>query len=184
MSPLAPGWDVGATLADTKERQARYGVMYVATVCAQFGVAFTETPADSDRLAVDGTLDFETGGVRIQVKCTTKDFTNMKRGPWIRWPISESWASKWRKNSNPVYLVVVRVPHDPSMWLDFDADHKTLHEAAAYWLRVDNIATPSPKSVYVPFDQRFTAATVRDWNRELEARYLNGGGDDGGNGTP
>lgn len=169
MSPLAVGWDAGHRIAAGNARQARYGVAYVQNVCAQFGVDFRETSPDSDFLAVDGTISFGPGETRVQVKCTTELFTT--REQHIRWPVKPGWVTKWSENRNAAYLIVVRVDADAALWADFDEDDVTLHRAAAYWTRIDNLGTPAPSSVVVPRANRFTPDTVREWNNDLYEGY-------------
>lgn len=169
MTPLGPGWDRGCTMPDASSRQSRYGVAYLSHVCAQYGVPMTENRADEDFNAVDVTLQFSTGDIRVQVKCMTADFT--VRDPHVRVPITTAWAEKWRVNQNPVFLVVVKVPGDPAEWVDYDTDHETLHRTAAYWARIDCLPSPAPSGVNVQFSNMLTPETVRDWNQMLYSGY-------------
>jgi hypothetical protein len=47
--------------------KARFGVAYLRAICSHAGVGFTETSADEDVLAIDGSIEFELGSVRVQV---------------------------------------------------------------------------------------------------------------------
>lgn len=169
MSPLAADWDAGHVLPAGSARQGRYGVAYVQNVCAQFGIAFKETSVDEDFLAVDGTLGFRLAEVRVQIKCTTRPFA-VTTGE-LRWPVKQEWVNNWRENLNPAYLIVVQVGQDPALWADFDRDDVTLHRAAAYWTRIDNLPGEHVAGVAVPRANRFTPETVRDWNNALYGGY-------------
>lgn len=181
MSPLNAGWDLGARLTTPQARQASYGMAYVLNVCAQFGVGTLDTKQDQDVNAIDTAIDFGAAAMRIQVKCTTADFT--KRDPHISWPIEPTWVTKWRENLLPTFLILVKVPHDPRDWLDYDTDDETLHRAAAYWVQINNLPDPAPASLIIPRTNRFTPETVRDWNALLQGGFTQGGVADDDNGS-
>lgn len=165
MTPLEPGWDDGARFPTYEDRQSRYGVAYLRAVCAQFGVGVDEVSADEDFNAMDATIALGPVDTRVQVKCTTRRFTT--HGQHITLPIKERWAEKWRENIVPAYLLLVQVGHDPGEWIDYDVHYETNHYTSAYWVRVDQLPLPTPPSIQIPFANRFTPETIRDWNAEL-----------------
>ncbi|WP_086819179.1 DUF4365 domain-containing protein [Allokutzneria sp. NRRL B-24872] len=159
-------WNGVATL-DTNRAKSRFGIAYVRAVCSQAGVGFQETSADEDVLAVDGTVEFEVGPARVQVKCTGQ--FRLKGGPTATWSIDESWRRRWTRSGVPVYFVLVIVdPDDQISWLQHQ-DEATLHCAAAFWVRVDTL--PAGQNIAVPKAQRLTADTLRAWMEDVEASF-------------
>nr|WP_306428113.1 MULTISPECIES: DUF4365 domain-containing protein [unclassified Brevibacterium] len=156
------------------QRQGRYGVAYVRSVCTQFGVGFGETSADEDTIGVDGQIEYEVSPLRIQIKCTTKAFT--KQEPHISWPIKDKWAQLWSGMLVHPYLVVVQVPEEPADWIDYE-DGSTLHHTSAYWAPLDRTTLkPLEKqtSIHVPKRNLFTPETVGDWEREIKSQFMGG----------
>lgn len=172
MSPLLDGWDNGARLTDTSQRKARYGVAYLKNVCAQFGVPMQETSPDEDIGAVDAWISFQAAEVRVQVKCTSRTFT--QNDPHLTIPLKPDWIQTWRASRIPVYLLAVHVPNNPADWMSYDSEHKTLHHTAAYWERVDSLPVEHGSSVFIPRTNRFTPETIRDWNQDLIASFTGG----------
>lgn len=168
MSPLLAGWNEGRTFNEQTMNQGRYGVAYLASVCAHFGVKCVENPPDSDAIGIDATIGFRAGETRVQVKCTTQEFSS--RSQTIRIPVKPEWVSAWRENKLPTYLLVVRVPKELASWIDYDLEDATGHAAAAYWARLDEVAEDA-RSVSVSRHNRFTPETLRDWNQELMGGY-------------
>jgi hypothetical protein len=165
MSQPAELSDVVATLSANGSK-ARYGVSYVRNVCAQAGVGMTETPADEDVLAVDCTVDFAPAPVRVQVKCTSQ-FTIA--GRQASWKIEPGWLRAWKDSKIPVYFVLVIVQGEPTMWLDH-RPKATLHNAAAFWHRVDQLP-PDTTSLTIVKKRRLTVATVQEWRADLLACF-------------
>lgn len=144
--------------------KSRFGVAYVRAVCSQAGIGFDETSADEDVLAIDGHINFEVAPVRVQVKCTGR--FRIKGGRSATWPIEEAWCRSWRQSKVPVYFVLVIVdPDDQDMWLHHH-DEGTLHRAAAFWVRLDDL--PCGHGIVVPKDQRLTAETFLRWAADVE----------------
>lgn len=168
MTVAATPWNLGAPFPNQTTNQARYGMSYLESVCAHYGVPCLPTPADADVMAIDATIPFADSDTRIQVKCTTRQFT--ERDPHISWPVTDAWVEQWRRNKNATYLVLVVVPQDLSQWVDYTADLATLHHTAAYWAQVNNLPEGA-RSVRVPKHNRFTALTLRDWSQNLGGGY-------------
>lgn len=156
-----------ASLSDNG-RKARYGLAYVRAVCSQGGVGMSEPSPDEDVLAVDCSVHFPVGDVRVQVKCTSSWTIT---GASLTFPLEERWVKKWKRSHVPVYLVVVIVPPDPDQWLHHN-DDGTFHETAAFWVRMPK--NPGD-SIEVPKDQRLTKATLAAWNNDLLIMYTSGG---------
>lgn len=145
--------------------KGRYGVAYVRAICSQAGFGFQETSIDEDCLAVDGCISFTEAEVRVQIKCTSQ-FKII--GKSAAWPAELSWFGKWNRSRVPVYFILVIVDDDEASWLEHGPEG-TLHRAAAFWVRVDQMSATA--GINVPKDQRFTAATVQRWADELAAGY-------------
>lgn len=144
--------------------KARFGVAYLRAICSHAAVGFAETSIDEDVLAVDGSIEFDLGIVRVQVKCTSQFRIN--GGKTATWQAEPAWWEKWHRSGLPVYLVVVVIdPDDQAAWLHHH-NEGTLHRAAAFWVRVDNMSV-SP-GITVPKSQRLTADTLQEWATDLE----------------
>ena len=128
----------------------------------------TDTPADEDVLAVDASVNFAEGDVRIQIKCTSGWTID---GGSLTFPLEESWVKKWDRCKGPVYLVVVIVGDEPDDWLRHE-HNGTFHEAAAFWVRIPK---KPGTSIQVPKGQRLTKETLAAWNKDLLAMYTPGG---------
>jgi hypothetical protein len=147
--------------------KARFGAAYLHAVCSQAGVTFIETPMDADVLAVDGSVDFGLGPARVQIKCTGR--FRIAGGTTASWGAEESWWGKWHQSKIPVYFVLVVVdPDDQVGWLNHQ-DDGTLHRAAAFWVRVDQLDDRS--RISVPKSQRLTAETLTLWAEEVNACF-------------
>ncbi|WP_432246286.1 DUF4365 domain-containing protein (plasmid) [Arthrobacter sp. G.S.26] len=159
---------VEASTFDLNRRKGRYGVAYLKNVCAQFGVGLDETSADEDVNAWDCAVKYVINSVPVQIKCTSSDFT--ASDPHLSWPIKPAWRSKWSNyRGGPAYFLVVRVPSSPDEWIQHDADDQTLHQAAAYWARID--AATLGSSIRVNRANRFTAATLQLWHDDMLADF-------------
>jgi hypothetical protein len=113
------------------DRTGRFGVMYLRALLAQAGIAHGEFSSGEDYLAVDVTLNFEHGAVRVQVKSGTTE-PNMDGS--ITVPVEDAWKDKWSKCKLPVYLVYVRLEDpEPGGWVEH-ADLHTLVYARAHWV--------------------------------------------------
>ena len=147
--------------------KARFGAAYVRAVCSHAGVGFTETTIDEDVLAVDGQVDFAISPARVQIKCTGK--FRISGGKTATWGAEESWFGKWNQSMIPVYFVLVVVDPDNQLtWLHHQ-DDGTLHTAAAFWVRVDQLSDQS--RITVPKSQRLTADTLTIWASEVSASF-------------
>ncbi|MGY0006549.1 DUF4365 domain-containing protein [Micromonospora sp. I033] len=147
--------------------KARFGVAYLRAVCSQAGVGFAETSIDEDVLAIDGRIEFAVADARVQVKCTGKFRIN--GGDTATWPAEKQWWSKWHKSALPVYFVLLVVdPDDQASWLDHRSDG-TMHRAAAFWVRVDQMS--EGPGITVPKSQRLTAETLRQWAADVDACF-------------
>lgn len=155
-----------ATL-DANGSKSRFGVAYLRSVCSQAGVGFDETSADEDTLAVDGNIQFAAGPAAVQVKCTGK--FKIDSGPTATWPAEIAWREKWNKKKVPIYFVLVILDPDvQTAWLKHHADG-TLLNAAAFWVRVNQLA--SDTAVIVPKSQRLTAETLERWAADVDACF-------------
>lgn len=166
---MNPGFSGGRTL-DLSGQKGRYGVTYLRNVCAQFGVGFKETSTDEDMLAIDGTIEFPALGIRVQVKCTKKDFN---QSGYISWQVKEAWKKKWEQSMVPCYFIVVRVPESPSDWIDYDDGSATLHRTTAHWTKID--VPDLGASIRVDESNRLTPTTLEQWNTELVSRFSGSG---------
>lgn len=151
--------------------QSRYGVGFLRTLCAQAGYGLTETSPDEDVLAVDCTLDAPAAAIRVQVKCTTGNFT--KKDRYMSFWVEDYWRAMWEQNINDAYFVVIRLGFKAqNRWVEHHPQH-TQHNAAGYWARIDPQHIPT--TIRVSESQRLTHSTFATWERHLVAKY--GGGD-------
>jgi hypothetical protein len=146
-------------------------------VCSQAGVGFDETSIDEDVLAIDGKIDFAVAPVRVQVKCTGQ--FRIDSGTTATWPAEDGWWEKWHKSAVPVYFVVLIVdPDEQHRWLEHRRDG-TMHHAAAFWVRVDQMS--EGPGIAVPKKQRLTAETLSQWAADVGACFgARDAGDDHG----
>lgn len=154
--------------------KARFGVAYLRAVCSHAGVGFTEVSVDEDVLAIDGMINFSLAEVRVQVKCTGQFRIN--GGGTATWPAEDGWWEKWHRSGVPAdFVLVVLDPDDQAAWLHHH-DEGTLHRAAAFWVRVDNMSVGP--GITVPKTQRLTADTLRQWAEDVEECFRPSGGGD------
>jgi len=128
-----------------------------------------ETAPDEDVLAVDCSVAFPEGDLRVQVKCTSQWRI---RGNSLSFPVEHKWVRKWSMNFFPVYFVVVLVTDLPSTWLRHDADG-TFHATGAFWTRLE--ATEIDTAVNVPKSQRLSVDSFNQWHGDLLACLSPGG---------
>jgi hypothetical protein len=115
----------GAQSIQGSDQTGRLGVMYFRSLLAQAGVAHGEFSPGEDYLAVDVTVEFPTGGVRVQIKTGTKRL-NMDGS--ITVPVTDVWTTRSSRESlascsqwGPI--AATRQPwwpaqdsHDPFLW--------------------------------------------------------------------
>ncbi|MBR7829262.1 DUF4365 domain-containing protein [Actinospica sp. MGRD01-02] len=159
-----------ATLSATAAK-GRFGVAYMRAVCSQAGVGFDETEPDGDVLAVDGTIWFAEGPVRVQLKCTGQ--FRIDGGTTASWEAKPEWREKWNRCLVPVYFVIVMLdPDEQAAWLRHH-DTGTHLTAAAFWVRVNQ--TSESGSVTVPKSQRLHAETLTLWRDDVISGHLSSG---------
>jgi hypothetical protein len=136
-------------------------------ICSQAGVGFEETSIDEDVLAVDGSVVFRPASARVQIKCTGQ--LRIGSGETATWHAEPGWWAKWHDSGVPVYFVVVIVDPDvQTRWLAHRQDG-TMHHAAAFWVRVDQMSEGA--GITVPKTQRLTADTLHIWAADVEACF-------------
>ena len=131
---------VAAPLGQTRA-QSRYGVAYLRALSAQAGYGLSETPADEDVLAVDCTLDTPASPVRVQVKCTTKNFG--KTTGYLSFHVEDHWRAAWEQNLNDLYFVVIRLRSKVEAKWVTHPDLYTHHDAIGYWARIQPAQSPT-----------------------------------------
>ncbi|AMU20022.1 DUF4365 domain-containing protein [Mycobacteroides abscessus] len=152
----------GAQSIKSADQIGRLGVMYLRSLLAQAGVAHAETSSGEDHLAVDMTLEFIAGGVRVQIKTGTKA-TNKDGSLTV--PVTDAWKAKWSAAQVPVFLVYVRLEKStPTEWIEHPDRHTVVH-ARALWARVNSV---KGKSVRLPAQNRLTAETFATWAGEFD----------------
>lgn len=147
------------------DQTGRLGVMYFRSLLAQAGVAHGEFSPGEDYLAVDVTVEFPTGGVRVQIKTGTK--RSNKDGS-ITVPVTDEWKAKWAAARVPVFLVYVKLETSaPAKWIKHNAAHTIVH-ARALWTQVNAV---TGRSVRLPAENRLTAGTFDAWSNEFERTW-------------
>lgn len=149
---------------DLNGAKSRYSLSYLYAVCAQAGCTVLETPQDSDVHAVDATVRFEEGDVRVQMKCSS---TYRMDKSQIRFPLQQQWIDKWRKYQGTTFVVLVLVPEDKADWVEYGAE--TRHRTQAYWAKFDRNSTE--KSIVIPRANRFDIAALAEWHSEFATDF-------------
>ncbi|MBN7296616.1 DUF4365 domain-containing protein [Mycobacteroides abscessus] len=152
----------GAQSIKSADHIGRLGVMYFRSLLAQAGVANNESSSGEDHLAVDVTVEFIAGGVRVQIKTGTK---SLNKDGSLTVPVKDDWKAKWSAARVPVYLVYVHLEKaPPPQWIEHEDAHTVVH-ARALWARVNAV---KGKSVRLPAQNRLTAETFATWAGEFD----------------
>lgn len=67
---------------------------------------------------MDATIGFPAAEIRVQVKCTTRNFNQNQH---LRIDVEPGWIEKWKHNIHPAFLVVVQVDPEAFSWIDYDS---------------------------------------------------------------
>jgi hypothetical protein len=136
--------------------------MYFRSLLAQAGVVHGEISSGEDHLAVDVTLEFVAGGVRVQIKTGTK---SLNKDGSLTVPVKDEWKAKWSAAQVPVFLVYVHLEKaPPPQWIEHQDAYTVVH-ARALWARVNSV---TGKSVRLPAQNRLTAETFATWASEFD----------------
>jgi len=162
------------------QQKAHFSWGYVQAIASQAGHWISAVPQDVDALAFDVTLEFGPTGLRLQLKCSAVERFNQTGT--LQFPVEPGWVTKWKRNQNPTYCVLVMVSPAIGDWLRLTTHRSTsapvpastLMMASAYWTRVDTIKVDA-KSITFDRRRRFTADTVRSWRDDLDRGYGKGG---------
>ena len=166
--PVLGTLSVNPTFTDNG-RKARYAVAYLESICAQAGVAFGETRADEDIMAVDAFVHFPKASSRVQLKCTSQF---KLAGKSLTMTLEPGWVASWTTSIVPVYFVVVIVPAIIPDWIAYPLT-STSHKTAAFWVRFDPKVHKT--KITVPKSQRVTLETIHTWKSDLDATLGLGG---------
>lgn len=140
--------------------KARFGVVYLRALCAQAAFPISETDPDEDVQAVDCTVHTPALPLRVQVKCTARDFNGSGE---LTFPVLDHWRAAWSENLHTLYFVVVRLNTLQPSWLLHQAP-TTLQNAAAYWVAVNPRQIPA--TIRVPRTNELTALTLEHWQAQ------------------
>lgn len=155
----------GAQSIEGSDQIGRLGVMYFRSLLAQAGVAHGEFSPGEDYLAVDVTVEFPVGGVRVQIKTGTK---RLNKDGSITVPVTDTWKAKWAEAQIPVFLVYVKLGASaPATWITHGPAH-TIVGARALWTQVNSV---NGRSVRVPAENRLTATTFDSWVDEFKDNW-------------
>jgi len=141
-------------------RQSWYGPHYIATLAAQAGYKWQDTPPGADVHSFDGNVIVHPGfGVAVQVKTVRRNFRRSRT-----YQIKKAWRANWEALDLPGFFVVVVVPEAVSAWVEHDCDwpSSTVHRSSAYWARIDPVGPEQP-SIQVNRRDRLTAETFEVW---------------------
>jgi hypothetical protein len=166
--PVLGTHSVNPTFTDNG-RKARYAVAYLESICAQAGVAFGETRADEDIMAVDAFVHFPQASSRVQLKCTSQFKLS---GKSLTMTLEPGWVASWTASIVPVYFVVVIVPPEIPDWIAYPLT-STSHKTAAFWVRFDSKVHKT--KIRVPKSQRVTLETIHQWKSDLDTTLGLGG---------
>lgn len=151
---------------DLNSRKGRYGIVYLRAIAGQAGCGFNETSPGEDTLAIDYTLDFPEGGVRVQVK-TSAQYMIDGDDEFLSFSAEDKWIAKWARIQVPLYFVIVVVPNDSGSWLNHDVTGTQMVRTAAYWVRLAPGQFDNSKTIKVPRAQRVTIDTLPQWHQDL-----------------
>lgn len=155
---------------DLNARKGRFGVVYMRAIASQAGCGFNETSPGEDTLAIDHTLDFPEGAVRVQVK-TTASMSIDDDDEYLSFSAEDKWIEKWARVQVPLYFVIVVVPSVSDSWLNHDTAGTQMVRTAAYWVRLTPGQFESTKTIKVPRSQRVTVETIPTWHADLCALF-------------
>jgi hypothetical protein len=155
---------------DLNARKGRFGVVYMRAIAGQAGCGFNETSPGEDTLAIDHTLDFPEGAVRVQVK-TTASHAIDGDGDYLSYGADDKWIAKWKVVKVPLYFVMVVVPGESEGWLAHHDGGTDLVRTAAYWVRLTPDQFAHTKTIKVPRAQRVTIDTIPSWHDDLCALF-------------
>lgn len=162
---------------DLTARKGRFGVVYMRAIAGQAGCGFSETSPGEDTLAIDHTLDFPEGAVRVQVKTTAAAAID-DTAEHLSFSAQDAWIDKWARVRVPLYFVIVVVPKVSDAWLSHDEAGTQLAGTAAFWVRLNASQFESSKTIKVPRSQRVTLATIPAWHQDLCALFTAGPGEE------
>lgn len=151
---------------DLNARKGRFGVVYMRAIAGQAGCGFNETSPGEDTLAIDHTLDFPEGSVRVQVK-TTATRAIEDQDEYLSFSAEDKWIEKWSRVKVPLYFVIVVVPSVSDSWLTHDITGTQMVRTAAYWVRLLPGQFDTTKTIKVPRAQRVTLETIPTWHQDL-----------------
>ncbi|MBO3663877.1 DUF4365 domain-containing protein [Microbacterium stercoris] len=155
---------------DLNARKGRYGVVYMRAVAGQAGCGFTETSPGEDTLAIDYTLEFPEGAVRVQVK-TSAQYQIDGDDDFLSFGVKDEWIAKWARTKLPIYFVIVVVPNDSGSWLNHDITGTQMVRTAAYWVRLQPGQFATTKTIKIPRSQRVTSETLPQWHLDFCALF-------------
>lgn len=112
---------------------------------------------------IDLLLKFPKASMGVQLK-STYSLTFNTRGV-LKFRVTRKWVEHWRREDVPPRLVLYVLDRDPSRWCG-NRGLGEMHRVHAYWAVLDRqVSVPS---VTIEKENRFTAATLEAWGRELE----------------
>jgi len=148
-------------------RKSRYGVSYLRNICAQAGLAVTETSIDEDVQSVDAKIDFQIGNVYVQIKCIGNSILDSPNDIVIQ--LKKNWIENWRPIRLPLYIVAVLVEDDyHDKWISHEPTYTT-HKANAYWIKFDREI--KGKTVRIPRANRLSMDTFNSWSSDLDGAF-------------
>ncbi len=155
---------------DMSSKKGRYGVAFLDALVTAAGYDMNETRPGADLLASDMTITFPEGGVRVQVK-TTSRYALAATNERLTYTAEQHWVDGWAAAMCPVYFVVVVVP-DAVDWLEHAADGTRMVDTAAFWNRVDPSSfSQNNMAVAALRSQRVDATTLARWQQDLIDGY-------------
>ncbi|AQX79636.1 hypothetical protein BWO91_06220 [Plantibacter flavus] len=169
-SPTEPEALLPFQQLDLNARKGRFGIVYMRAIAGQAGCGFNETPSGEDTLAIDYSLEFPEGPVRVQVKTTAAQAIDGD-GEFLTFSAEDKWIEKWSRCMVPVYFVIVVVPSVSDSWLTHDLAGTQMVRTAAYWARLMPDSFEGTKTIKVPRIQRVTLETIPTWHADLLAMY-------------
>jgi len=116
-----------------------------------------------DVQGIDLMLSYPQASLGIQLKSTYSLVFN--RSGTLQFPVEAKWVRNWHARDIPPRLVLYIVDADPMRWCGVRGLGE-MHRVHAYWATLDQqVSVPS---VTIRRTNRFTAATLSQWGREIK----------------
>lgn len=148
---------------DVNAMKERFSFAYIEAVASRAGYQLSEPRVDRD--SVDGILSGNFGTrprIEFQAKATSQEIL---KNDHLSFPLPVNNYEDLRADTRvPRILIVLRMPHDISEWLNQTGDELCMRYCA-YWLSLEGLpaaSNTSTVSVHVPLANMFNSEQLSD----------------------